>query len=181
MPLIRFISPVDPMWRSTVKVIEARLVEDTLIRRYEAERTHVDGVPGGEVASLRAHFATSNTFSACRELEKAQLLFEKLLGYANHLGLYSEIGPSGQHLGNLPQACKHLALISTATYGLNDSSSGLAARIVEKSRAWSDCGGDIESRFTQDELLTHKKRGMTNVGLSVAPTISNSDFPECDA
>jgi GH15 family glucan-1,4-alpha-glucosidase len=30
MPLIRFISPVDPMWRSTVKVIEARLVEDTL-------------------------------------------------------------------------------------------------------------------------------------------------------
>src|SRR5580704_13984267 len=47
MPLIRFISPVDSMWRSTVKVIEARLVEDTLIRRYEAERTHV---AGGEVA-----------------------------------------------------------------------------------------------------------------------------------
>ena len=178
MPLIRFISPVDSMWRSTVKVIEARLVEDTLIRRYEAERTHV---AGGEVASLRAHFGTSNTFSACRELEKPQLLFEKLLGFANHLGLYSEIGPSGQHLGNFPRACKHLALISTATYGLNDSSSGLAARIVEKSRAWSDCGGDIESRFAQDELLTHKKRGMTNVGLYVAPRISNSDFPECDA
>ena len=50
MPLIRFISPVDSMWRSTVKVIEARLVEDTLIRRYEAERRHVDGIPGGEVA-----------------------------------------------------------------------------------------------------------------------------------
>jgi hypothetical protein len=76
---------------------------------------------------------------------------------------------------------QHFALISTATYGLNDSSSGLTARIVEKSRAWSDCGGDIESRFSQDELLTHKKRGMTNVGLSVAPTISNFDFPECDA
>jgi len=106
MPLIRFISPVDSMWRSTVKVIEARLVEDTLIRRYEAERTHVDGIPGGEVASLRAHFGTSNTFSACRELEKPQLLFEKLLGYANHLGLYSEIGPSGQHFGSFPQACK---------------------------------------------------------------------------
>jgi GH15 family glucan-1,4-alpha-glucosidase len=109
MPLIRFISAVDPMWRSSVEVIEARLVEGTLIRRYETERTHVDGIPGGEVASLRAHFGTSNTFSACRELEKPQLLFEKLWGYANHLGLYSEIGPSGQHLSNFPQACKHLA------------------------------------------------------------------------
>src|ERR1700730_9011238 len=46
MPLMRFISSVDPMWRSTMKAIEARLVEDALVRRYEAERTHVDGIPG---------------------------------------------------------------------------------------------------------------------------------------
>jgi pimeloyl-ACP methyl ester carboxylesterase len=39
--------------------------------------------------------------------------------------------------------------------GLNDSPAGLAAWIVEKFRAWSDCGGDIESRFSKDELLTH--------------------------
>ena len=51
------------------------------------------------------------------ELEKAQLLFEKLLGYANHLGLYSqELGSNGQHLGNFPQAFTHLALVSAATY-----------------------------------------------------------------
>jgi GH15 family glucan-1,4-alpha-glucosidase len=44
-------------------------------------------------------------------------LFEKLLGYANHLGLYSEqLGENGQHLGNFPQAFTHLALISAATY-----------------------------------------------------------------
>jgi len=43
MPLMRFISPVDPMWRTTMKAIEARLVEDTLVRRDGAERTHVDG------------------------------------------------------------------------------------------------------------------------------------------
>ena len=50
-------------------------------------------------------------------MEKAQLLFEKLLGYANHLGLYSEqLGSNGQHLGNFPQAFTHLALISAATY-----------------------------------------------------------------
>jgi pimeloyl-ACP methyl ester carboxylesterase len=43
----------------------------------------------------------------------------------------------------------------TLAYGLNDSPVGLAAWIVEKFRAWSDCGGDIESCFTKDELLTN--------------------------
>ena len=50
------------------------------------------------------------------QFEKAQLLFEKLLGYANHLGLYSEeLGANEQHLSNFPQAFTHLALISAAT------------------------------------------------------------------
>jgi GH15 family glucan-1,4-alpha-glucosidase len=117
MPLMRFISPVDPMWLSTMKAIEARLVEDTLVRRYEAERTNVDGIPGGEGSFTACSFWYIECLARSGELEKAQLLFEKLLGYANHLGLYSEeIGPSGQHLGNFPQAFTHLALISTATY-----------------------------------------------------------------
>jgi GH15 family glucan-1,4-alpha-glucosidase len=117
MPLMRFISPVDTMWRSTMKAIEARLVEDTLVRRYEAERTHVDGISGGEGSFTACSFWYIECLARAGELEKAQLLFEKLLGYANHLGLYSEqIGASGQHLGNFPQAFTHLALISTATY-----------------------------------------------------------------
>jgi len=117
MPLMRFISPVDPMWLSTMKAIEARLVEDTLVRRYEAERTHVDGIPGGEGSFTACSFWYIECLARAGELQKAQLLFEKLLSYANHLGLYSEqIGPSGQHLGNFPQAFTHLALISTATY-----------------------------------------------------------------
>jgi len=117
MPLMRFISPVDPMWRSTMKAIESRLVEDTLVRRYEAESTHVDGLPGGEGSFTACSFWYIECLARAGELEKAQLLFEKLLGYANHLGLYSEeIGPSGQHLGNFPQAFTHLALISAATY-----------------------------------------------------------------
>jgi GH15 family glucan-1,4-alpha-glucosidase len=117
MPLMRFISPVDPMWCSTMKAIEARLVEDTLVHRYEAERTHVDGIPGGEGSFTACSFWYIECLARAGALEKAQLLFEKLLGYANHLGLYSEqIGPSGQLLGNFPQALTHLALISTATY-----------------------------------------------------------------
>ena len=42
----------------------------------------------------------------------------------------------------------------TLSYGLNDSPAGLAAWIVEKYRTWSDCGGDVESRFSKDVLLT---------------------------
>ncbi len=43
----------------------------------------------------------------------------------------------------------------TLSYGLNDSPAGLAAWIVERFRAWSDCDGDVENRFTKDELLTN--------------------------
>ena len=43
----------------------------------------------------------------------------------------------------------------TLAFGLNDSPAGLAGWIVEKFRAWSDCKGDVESRFTKDELLTN--------------------------
>jgi GH15 family glucan-1,4-alpha-glucosidase len=117
MPLMRFISPVDPMWQSTMRAIEGRLVEDTLVYRYEAERTHVDGIPGKEGSFTACSFWYIECLARAGELEKAQLLFEKLLGYANHLGLYSEeLGSNGRHLGNFPQAFTHLALISAATY-----------------------------------------------------------------
>ena len=117
MPLMRFISPVDPMWLSTLRAIESRLVEDTLVHRYEAERTHVDGLPGDEGSFTACSFWYIECLARAGELEKAQLLFEKMLGYANHLGLYSEqLGSNGQHLGNFPQAFTHLALISAATY-----------------------------------------------------------------
>ncbi|HLI84093.1 MAG TPA: glycoside hydrolase family 15 protein [Bryobacteraceae bacterium] len=117
MPLMRFISPVDPMWLSTMEAIGKRLVEDTLVRRYEAERTGVDGLPGGEGSFTPCSFWYVECLARAGELEKAQLLFEKLLGYANHLGLYSEeLGADGRHLGNFPQAFTHLALISAASY-----------------------------------------------------------------
>lgn len=117
MPMMRFISPVDPMWHSTMKAIESRLVEDTLVHRYEAEKTHVDGLPGGEGSFTACSFWYIECLARAGQLEKAQLLFEKMLGYANHLGLYSEeLGADGRHLGNFPQAFTHLALISAATY-----------------------------------------------------------------
>jgi GH15 family glucan-1,4-alpha-glucosidase len=116
MPMMRFISPVDPMWLSTLKALEKTLIEDTLVRRYAIERAHVDGLPGGEGHFTPCSFWYVECLARAGELERAQLLFEKLLGYANHLGLYSEeLGSNGQHLGNFPQAFTHLALISAAT------------------------------------------------------------------
>ena len=50
---------------------------------------------------------------------------------------------------------QHRTKPQTLSYGLNDSPAGVAAWIVEKWRTWSDCGGDVESRFSKDELLTH--------------------------
>ena len=50
-----------------------------------------------------------------KKLDEARLMFERMLGYANHLGLYAEeTGPSGEALGNFPQAFTHLSLISAA-------------------------------------------------------------------
>jgi GH15 family glucan-1,4-alpha-glucosidase len=117
MPMMRFISPVDPMWLSTMRAIEAHLTEDTLVQRYETDRASVDGLPGTEGSFTACSFWYVECLARAGELEKAQLLFEKLLSYSNHLGLYSEeLGHDGRHLGNFPQAFTHLALISAATY-----------------------------------------------------------------
>ena len=117
MPIMRFISPVGPMWLSTMRTIEKQLVEDTLVRRYEVARTHVDGLPDGEGSFTACSCGFVECVARAGQFDKAQLLLEKLWGYANHLGLYSEqLGANGQHLGNFPQAFTHLALISAATY-----------------------------------------------------------------
>ena len=117
MPMVGFINPVDPMWLSTMRAIEKDLIEDTLVRRYRVERTHVDGLPGTEGNFTACSFCYVECLARAGAFEKAQLLLEKLLGYANHVGLYSEeLGANGRHLGNFPQAFTHLALISAATY-----------------------------------------------------------------
>jgi GH15 family glucan-1,4-alpha-glucosidase len=117
MPLMRFISPVDPRWLSTMKAIEETLTEDSLVYRYDTGGKPIDGLTGREGSFTACSFWFVECLARSHQLEKARLLFDKMLGYANHLGLYSEqLGSSGQHLGNFPQAFTHLALISAATY-----------------------------------------------------------------
>jgi GH15 family glucan-1,4-alpha-glucosidase len=117
MPLMRFISPVDRRWLSTLEAIERFLVEDTLVYRYDNAMASVDGLRGEEGSFTACSFWYIECLARAHQTEKARLLFDKMLGYANHLGLYSEqLGSSGEHLGNFPQAFTHLALISAATF-----------------------------------------------------------------
>lgn len=115
LPLVKFISPTDPRWKSTLKAIEKDLVEDSLVYRYRPAAAAPDGLKGAEGTFSMCSFWYVEALARAGDLKQARFIFEKALGYANHLGLYAEqLGPCGEHLGNFPQALSHLALISAA-------------------------------------------------------------------
>jgi GH15 family glucan-1,4-alpha-glucosidase len=115
MPLVKFISPTDPRWLSTLHAIGTELVDDSLVYRYKVGDAASDGLSGDEGTFCMCSFWYVECLARAGEIERARLCFEKMLGYANHLGLYAEeLGPCGEHLGNFPQAFTHLALISAA-------------------------------------------------------------------
>jgi GH15 family glucan-1,4-alpha-glucosidase len=114
MPLVKFISPTDPRWLSTLDAITHELVSDSLVYRYNVEASP-DGLEGEEGTFSICSFWYVEALARAGRVDEAQLAFEKMLTYANHLGLYSEeIGPTGELLGNFPQAFTHLALFSAA-------------------------------------------------------------------
>ncbi|MEU4425898.1 glycoside hydrolase family 15 protein [Actinoplanes sp. NPDC024001] len=114
MPTVGFITPTDPMWTSTLRAMEAELVTDSLVYRYDPAASP-DGLLGDEGTFSLCTFQYVTALAGAGELSKARLTFEKMLTYANHLGLYSEeIGLTGEQLGNFPQAFTHLALIDAA-------------------------------------------------------------------
>ena len=115
MPLMLFISPTDPRMISTIDRIRRELAADSLVFRYEIGKAARDGLPGTEGFFTVCSFWMVEAMARAGYVEDAQLLFEKLLSYANHLGLFSEeISRRGELLGNFPQALTHLGLISAA-------------------------------------------------------------------
>ncbi|MGE5176180.1 MAG: glycoside hydrolase family 15 protein [Hyphomicrobiales bacterium] len=115
MPLTFFLSPTDPRMIGTLRAIQETLASGSLVHRYDPAETP-DGVGGAEGTFSMCSFWLVEALTRAGRIEEAQLVFEKMLGYANHLGLYAEeIGPSGEALGNFPQAFTHLGLISAAT------------------------------------------------------------------
>ncbi|MEV6862614.1 glycoside hydrolase family 15 protein [Streptosporangium subroseum] len=114
MPLTKFIAPTDPKWLSTLDALGRKLVSDSLVYRYEPAASP-DGLRGEEGTFSICSFWYVEALARAGRLDEARLAFEKMLTYANHLGLYAEeIGQTGEQLGNFPQAFTHLALISAA-------------------------------------------------------------------
>ncbi|MGX1128732.1 GH15 family glucan-1,4-alpha-glucosidase [Streptomyces glaucescens] len=114
MPLTKFIAPTDPKWLSTLDALTDELVSDSLVYRYDPEASP-DGLRGDEgTFSICSYWYVEALVRAGR-VDEARLAFEKMLTYANHLGLYAEeISHTGEQQGNFPQAFTHLALISAA-------------------------------------------------------------------
>jgi GH15 family glucan-1,4-alpha-glucosidase len=125
MPLVHFVSPTDPRMEKTLAAInrnvaDGGLVSDSLVHRYDVARAP-DGIQGDEGTFNICTFWLVEALlrSAGRthpeRLREARYVFERMLGYANPLGLYAEeTGPTGEALGNFPQAFTHLSLISAA-------------------------------------------------------------------
>ena len=111
MATVGFISPKDPMWTTTLAAMDDELVTDSLVYRYDPAATP-DGLKGSEGTFSLCTFNYVDALAHAGRLDDARLTFEKMLTYANHLGLYAEeIGSTGEQLGNFPQAFTHLALI----------------------------------------------------------------------
>ena len=133
MPLVDFISPRDPRWISTFKVIEDKLASDALVKRYLLNELDMKSIDGSEEGSFNAcSFWYISCLARMGRKDDAWLLLQKMLSYGNHLGLFAEeTGKDGRQLGNFPQAFTHLALIN-ALFAIEESDKVMrAARMVD--------------------------------------------------
>ena len=124
-----FIHAKDPRFVSTVKAIEKHLSNDGLLYRYKNEDDF--GLPSSSFTICTFWFI--NSLFKIGEEERAQELFDQVLSYSNHLGLFSEDidFKTKRLLGNFPQAYSHLALIDCA---VNFSNKAAEQKVLESMR-----------------------------------------------
>jgi len=133
MAQVGFVAPDDPRMTGTVAAIEHDLLHDGLLLRYRTE-SGVDGLAGGENPFLTCSFWLVEQYARSGRLDDATALMDRLVGYANDVGMLSEEVEvaTGRHVGNTPQALSHLALVRAA-----DAIAGAreASREAEPARA----------------------------------------------
>jgi GH15 family glucan-1,4-alpha-glucosidase len=159
MPLVEFAGPSDPRFPSTLDRIGEELVSDSLVRRYEPDGS--DGLPGTEGTFNLCSFWYVEALTRPGRIAEGRYVFEKMLTYANHVGLFAEeIGPAGEALGNLRQAFTHLALISAA-FNLDRALSGeLRHHERNRPRGRRPCHRDLDpvTSGPSDHTVTTGKR-----------------------
>jgi pentatricopeptide repeat protein len=115
MPIVQFIGPRDPRMLATLDRTLADLTLDSLVWRYRIGHAADDGLAGDEASFCVCTFWLVEALAKAGRAEEARFMFEKMIAYGNHLGLFAEqIGFRGEALGNFPQAYTHLSLISAA-------------------------------------------------------------------
>ena len=131
-PLVGFLPADDPRMAGTIAAIEARLLRDGFVLRYDTgvdpsgrratASTTTDGLPPGEGAFLACSFWLADNYLLVGRRDEAERLFERLAAVANDVGLLAEeYDPvAGRQLGNFPQAFSHLSLVNSA-YNLSRS------------------------------------------------------------
>jgi len=119
MVLTNFTGPTDPRMLHTIDRIQKELTSDSLVHRYDPKRAADDGLGSLEGTFNACSFWLAESLARAGRLDVARLMLEKMLTYSNHVGLYAEeVGPTGEALGNYPQAFTHLSLI-TACYNID--------------------------------------------------------------
>jgi alpha,alpha-trehalase len=117
MPIVGFLPATDERMRSTIEAIDSELTEDGLVLRYRnTEGLNADGLTGEEGTFVICSFWLASCLAQAGEVERAEELFDRLIGYTNDLGLLAEEidTASGEQLGNFPQAFSHVGLINAA-------------------------------------------------------------------
>lgn len=143
MMITDFTGSKEPRMLSTIARIQKELASGSLVLRYNPKFAANDGLGSQEGTFGACSFWLVENLARAGHLDEARLLLEKLLSYSNHLGLYAEeISPTGEALGNFPQAFTHLALI-TACYHLD------RALTIRAKRASPDIASPTAKPFAQ--------------------------------
>lgn len=145
IPTVGFLPATDARVISTMDRIGERLTANGLVYRYRRDETE-DGLPGNEATFALCSFWLVDNLALAGRLAEARKLFERIVGYANDVGLLAEeIEPhSRELLGNFPQGFTHLALIRAALSVAKAESRGAEKRAEPPAERAHTLTGDLQ-------------------------------------